>query len=293
MTDPDPEFPATAARILRGATRLLEGLGYAAIAEYTLGNGRRADILAIDGAGQVTIVEIKSSRADFAADHKWRDYLEFCDRFYFAVEPEFPLGLLPEEVGLIFADAHGGSIRRECALQPINGNRRRSLILGVALTASRRLARVADPELPWWKPLPRDGRRTPSWGRGILVLHRRRQVGDLRAAVAVVEVVHQGGDDAAVIGLAGFLEQDIDRGSIDMAWRKARSLVMPTSALATAMMRAVSRISSPLRPLGWPLPSQRSCAWRRVSTTGPSNSMPWRMSALICTELRSSCAPPR
>ena len=95
MTDPDPEFPATAARILRGATRLLEGLGYAAIAEYTLGNGRRADILAIDGAGQVTIVEIKSSRADFAADHKWRDYLEFCDRFYFAVEPDFPLALLP------------------------------------------------------------------------------------------------------------------------------------------------------------------------------------------------------
>ena len=83
-------IPATAARILRGATRLLEGLGYAAIAEYTLGNGRRADILAIDGAGQVTIVEIKSSRADFAADHKWRDYLEFCDRFYFAVEPDFP-----------------------------------------------------------------------------------------------------------------------------------------------------------------------------------------------------------
>jgi hypothetical protein len=149
MTDPDPEFPATAARILRGATRLLEGLGYAAIAEYTLGNGRRADILAIDGAGQVTIVEIKSSRADFAADRKWRDYLEFCDRFYFAVEPDFPLGLLPEEVGLICADAHGGSIRREGALQPINGNRRRSLILGVALTASRRLARVADPELPW------------------------------------------------------------------------------------------------------------------------------------------------
>lgn len=149
MTDPDPEFPITAARILRGATRLLEGLGYAALPEYTLGNGRRADILAIDGAGQVTIVEIKSSRADFAADHKWRDYLEFCDRFYFAVEPDFPHVLLPGEVGLIIADAHGGSIRREGAPQPINGNRRRSLILGVALTASRRLARLADPDLPW------------------------------------------------------------------------------------------------------------------------------------------------
>ncbi len=65
------------------------------------------------------------------------------------MEPDFPLGLLPEEVGLICADAHGGSIRREGTLPPINGNRRRSLILGVALAASRRLARIADPELPW------------------------------------------------------------------------------------------------------------------------------------------------
>src|SRR5262245_19391347 len=61
VTDPDPEFPATAARIARGVVRLMDGLGYSALAEYTLGNGRRADILGIDGAGQVTIVEIKSS----------------------------------------------------------------------------------------------------------------------------------------------------------------------------------------------------------------------------------------
>ena len=147
MTDPDPQFPMTAARILRGATRLLESLGYAALPEYTLGNGRRADILALDGAGQMAIVEIKSSRADFAADRKWHEYLEFCDRFYFAVEPDFPIGLLPLDVGLIVADAHGGSIRRESGVAPINGNRRRSLILGIALVASRRLARVADPEL--------------------------------------------------------------------------------------------------------------------------------------------------
>lgn len=148
MTDPDPELPATAARIARGVIRLMEGLGYAAIAEYTLGNGRRADILAIDGAGQVTIVEIKSSRADFTADRKWRDYLEYCDRFYFAVEPVFPRDLLPEEVGLIVADAHGGSVLRESGVTPLNGNRRRSLVLGVALAASRRLARIFDGELP-------------------------------------------------------------------------------------------------------------------------------------------------
>ena len=69
MTDPDPEFPATAARIARGVIRLMDGLGYSALAEYTLGNGRRADILGLDGAGQVTIVEIKSSRADLALEN--------------------------------------------------------------------------------------------------------------------------------------------------------------------------------------------------------------------------------
>jgi hypothetical protein len=93
-------------------------------------------------------VEIKSSRADFNADRKWHEYLEYCDRFYFAVEPGFPLDLLPQEVGLIVADSHGGSVLRESDTTPINGNRRRSLILGVALTASRRLARMFDVELP-------------------------------------------------------------------------------------------------------------------------------------------------
>lgn len=148
MSDPEIDMPATAARIARGVIRLMDGLGYASLAEYTLGNGRRADILAIDGAGQVTIVEIKSSRADFATDRKWREYLEFCDRFYFAVEPDFPQDLLPVDVGLIIADAHGGSVLREPAVAPINGNRRRSLILGIALTASRRLARIYDEDLP-------------------------------------------------------------------------------------------------------------------------------------------------
>lgn len=147
MNEPETELP-TALRIARGVIRLMDGLGYAALAEYTLGNGRRADILAVDASGQVTIVEIKSSRADFAADRKWQEYLEFCDRFYFAVEPDFPQSLLPGDVGLIVADAHGGSVLRESAAAPINGNRRRSLILGVALTASRRLARLADDELP-------------------------------------------------------------------------------------------------------------------------------------------------
>jgi hypothetical protein len=84
-----------------------------------------------------------SSRADFAADHKWRDYLNSAIAST-SRSSRFP-GLLPEDAGR----CPRRLVRREGALQPINGNRRRSLILGVALTASRRLARVADPELPW------------------------------------------------------------------------------------------------------------------------------------------------
>jgi hypothetical protein len=35
--------------------------------------------------GEIWIVEIKSSPADYLSDSKWRDYMDFCDRFYFAI----------------------------------------------------------------------------------------------------------------------------------------------------------------------------------------------------------------
>jgi hypothetical protein len=74
-----------AAGIWRGVARRLIDEGQAALAELPLGNGRRADLIAIDPGGLITIIEIKSCRADFVADHKWYAYLDFCDRFYFAV----------------------------------------------------------------------------------------------------------------------------------------------------------------------------------------------------------------
>lgn len=136
--------PMTAAGIARGVMRLFGDLGYAALAEFPLRVKRRADIVALNGAGEIVIVEIKSCRADFRADQKWPDYLDFCDRFYFAVAPEFPREILPAECGLIVADRHGGAILRETNATPLNGNRRRAQILQIALTASQRLARATD-----------------------------------------------------------------------------------------------------------------------------------------------------
>ena len=103
MPEPLPE-PLTALLLARGVCRELQLLGYASLLEVALANGRRADIMALGGGGEIAIVEIKSSLADFRADRKWPDYWEFCDRLFFAVAADFPRDILPEECGLIVAD---------------------------------------------------------------------------------------------------------------------------------------------------------------------------------------------
>jgi hypothetical protein len=137
----------TAERLCRGVCRLFEDLGYASLPEFSLANGRRVDVIALDGAGGTSIVEIKSSVTDFRTDRKWHEYLEFCDRFYFAVAPEFPQSLLPEDVGIIVADNWSGTVIRESPVFALNGSRRKAQTLRVALTAALRLRRTVDPRL--------------------------------------------------------------------------------------------------------------------------------------------------
>ena len=128
-----------AAEIARGVLRLLHDYGFAGVTELTLANGRRADVAAIGPGGEITIVEIKSSVADFRSDQKWPEYRPFCDRFYFAVMKDFPIEVLPSEVGLIIADRFGGAIIREAPEEPAHGSRRRAVLLRFARTAAQRL----------------------------------------------------------------------------------------------------------------------------------------------------------
>jgi hypothetical protein len=86
---------------LRGAARLLESLGHGALTEFPLTCGRRADILSLGEKGEIWIVEVKSGIPDFRSDHKWQDYLEWCDRFFFAVGPSFPAEILRKPRGLL------------------------------------------------------------------------------------------------------------------------------------------------------------------------------------------------
>jgi hypothetical protein len=141
------ESLAGAAAICRGVCRRLAELGYATLTEVTLATGRRVDIMALDRRGEIFVIEIKSSVADFRADHKWQDYLEFCDRFAFAVGPEFPRALLPEEVGLLVADAYDAHELRAAPATPLSAARRKHLMLRFAHVASARLQRRDDPPL--------------------------------------------------------------------------------------------------------------------------------------------------
>ena len=137
----------TAARLCRGVRRLLWSLGYATLPEFPLANGRRADVFALTRGAEIAIVEIKSSIIDFRTDQKWPEYREFCDAFFFAVADDFPRELIPDDCGLIIADAFGAAIVRGSPIERLPGARRKSLVTAFGQLAAARLHRLEDPML--------------------------------------------------------------------------------------------------------------------------------------------------
>lgn len=148
MLSPD----LTARDVCRGVSRLLLRHDLTPVAEVPLEGGRRADIMALDPRGGITIVEIKVSRADLLGDGKWQDYLAHCDRYFWAVPQGFdhaPLGqpaFLPERTGIIVADRYDAMIVREAHSVPLAAPARRRETLAFARRAARRLALTLDPD---------------------------------------------------------------------------------------------------------------------------------------------------
>ena len=146
------EAPPIAGEVARGVTRLLCRADVFAMCEVPLPNGRRADMMAIDAKGSLTIVEIKVAKADLVGDCKWREYLDYCDRFYWAVPPALAAILhedryLPGEAGLIVADRYDAAVTREAAERPLAPARRKAELLRFARRAARRLSAQIDPTL--------------------------------------------------------------------------------------------------------------------------------------------------
>jgi hypothetical protein len=147
------DAPLAARDVARGVTRLFFNQDLFALCEVPLPNGRRADMMAIDGGGLITIVEIKVSRADLLGDCKWPDYLDYCDRFYWAVPAGFDLApfeqpcFRPDLCGLLVADRYGAAVVRDPVFRKMAPARRKVEILRFARRAARRLAGDLDPEL--------------------------------------------------------------------------------------------------------------------------------------------------
>lgn len=134
------------ARLLaRGVCRALSDRGFATLTEFTLISGRRVDVIGLNRRGEASIVEVKTSLEDFRGDGKWPEYLDFCDRFFFAVPADFPQAVLPQDYGIITADAYGAEVLRNSPDLGLNPARRRAQNLRFALVAAERLARLSDP----------------------------------------------------------------------------------------------------------------------------------------------------
>ena len=146
------DAPPIAAEVARGVTRLFCRSDLFAICEVPLPNGRRADMMAIDAKGALTIVEIKVAKADLLGDAKWTDYLEYCDRFFWAVPPDLaPIcngeRFMPNEAGLIVADRYDAVLMREALHRPLAPARRKAELLRFARRAARRLSAQIDPSM--------------------------------------------------------------------------------------------------------------------------------------------------
>lgn len=134
-----------AAGIARGTMRMLAQHGFAPVMELVLANNRRADIAAIGTKGEIWIIEIKSCLADYRADGKWPDYSDYCDRFFFAVDADFPSDVIPDDTGLILADRFAAEIVRDSREDRLSGARRKAVTLRFARASSQRLHGLLDP----------------------------------------------------------------------------------------------------------------------------------------------------
>jgi len=99
---PDPRPTATEIMSLCRYYRVRQWMDSLYMTEVGFAGGR-VDLMVIDlRTFYVYGYEVKVSRADFASDKKWRSYVPFFNRFYFAtpkgiIEPEE----LPPEIGLL------------------------------------------------------------------------------------------------------------------------------------------------------------------------------------------------
>lgn len=134
-------------RLARGVARALRQFDFVSVEELVPAPGLRVDVMALGPKGEIWVIECKSSRTDFMVDQKWQKYLEWCDRYFWAVDGDFPVEILPEGTGLILADAYDAEIVRMGPETPLPAARRKVMMQKFARHAALRLQALRDPGL--------------------------------------------------------------------------------------------------------------------------------------------------
>ena len=141
----DQAQPRPGQLLARGVCRHFASLDFVTVVELVPQSGLRVDVMGLGPKGEIWIVECKSSREDFTSDRKWQGYLEWCDRYFWAVDENFPTDLLPDTTGLIIADAFEAEIVHMGAEHKVAPARRKALIHKFARHAASRLHAARDP----------------------------------------------------------------------------------------------------------------------------------------------------
>ena len=126
-------------RITDAIARSYYEQGNGVLREFKLRIKRRVDLVTINDKGWITIIEIKSSVADFRNDKKWNEYIEWADQFYFGVAHNFPIEILPKEHGIITTDGFDIHEAQPSPVQKLNGSRRKTLFRKLAKASMRRI----------------------------------------------------------------------------------------------------------------------------------------------------------
>ena len=122
-------------RIARGVMRHFAQIGMHSLSEFSPARGLRVDIITLGMSDEIWIVECKSGQSDFKSDKKWQNYLDWCDKYFWAVDGKFPIDILPSDTGVIIADAYDASILREAPLNKLPAARRKKITKSIAISA--------------------------------------------------------------------------------------------------------------------------------------------------------------
>jgi hypothetical protein len=147
MRQEAPEFTVRPGQLLaRGVCRHLLSHDFVTVEELVPAPGLRVDVMALGPKSEIWVIECKSGRSDLQSDHKWHHYLEWCDRFFWAVDADFPTELLPDGTGLMLADSYDAEIVRLAPETKLAPARRKVMLQKFARHAALRWQAARDPQ---------------------------------------------------------------------------------------------------------------------------------------------------